>query len=236
MIDSVMIKYANALEMHARKIKKSIEEKRKKIFFKKYDFIDMKGKNKKDVRFNSYEGTSLGLIKSLINSGVISKNEKIIDIGCGTGMFIVYMANHGFTDLTGIEYDWELFHICKKNIDSYRNHGGLSEKIEITYANALEMEYDDDITCYYLFNTFYDKDTYVEWMRKVEDSLIKRPIKIKIIILFPTVASMGAMREFTWLNEKERIISKEQRCYNCMHFIVYEGGDTFENITDFNNK
>ena len=50
MIDSVMIKYANALEMHARKIKKSIEEKRKKIFFKKYDFIDMKGKNKKDVR------------------------------------------------------------------------------------------------------------------------------------------------------------------------------------------
>ena len=45
---------------------------------------------------------------------------------------------------------------------------------------------------------------------------------------------MGAMRTKKWIKEKKRVLCKAQYCYNCMHFIVYEGGENIEDIDDFN--
>lgn len=232
MLERMMLKYANLLERHARKIKKTIKFKKQQQFLDKYDLVEKQQTEKKDMRFNPYEGTDLILSDFLIDSGRIRPEDVIMDVGCGTGIFLLYLASRGFDNLKGVELDTNLYMICSENINKYKNNSGKLKSIKIVNDNALETKFDNDITCFYLFNTFYDQDTYINWLYNVERSLVENPRHIKIIILYPTVASMGAMRKTAWLQETGRVITKAVKCYNCMHFIVYEGG---ENIGDFVN-
>ena len=134
------------------------------------------------------------------------------------------MSYLGFDNLIGLEYDKELYDICVNNITKYKTKCNYDTHIAVYNENALDFNYDKEYTCFYLFNTFYDQNTYLKWIEKIEQSVRKKPRKIKIILLYPTVASMGAMRTKKWIKEKKRVLCKAQYCYNCMHFIVYEGG------------
>lgn len=234
MLERMMITYANLLGRHARKIKKKIKLKKQKEFLDKYNFIEEMQTEKKDIRFNSYEGTDFVLLDTLIESGRIKTEDVIMDVGCGTGIFLLYLASHGFNHLKGVELDRNLYTICDSNIKKYKYHEGGIGNIKIVNENALETKFDNDITCFYLFNPFYDQDTYTNWLHNVERSLLEKPRHIKIIILYPTVASMGAMRKTAWLRETGRVMTKAVKCYNCMHFIVYEGGENFGDFANLN--
>lgn len=234
MIEKLLIDFSDFMERKSRKIKKDIQRKRKYEFVNKFGLTELNRSEKKDLRFNSYEGTNLFLIDSLIKEEIIAKEDKIVDIGCGTGIFILYLSYLGFNDLVGIEYDRALYDICINNIAKYKIKSKQKLCISVYNENAIDFNYDRDCTCFYLFNTFYDQNTYIRWIEKIEESIKSNPRKIKIIILYPTVASMGAMRTRKWLKETKRVFCKAQYCYNCMHFIVYEGGENIENIDDFN--
>lgn len=236
MIEKILIEYAHWLERKARKIKKGLQRKRKEQFVKHFGLIELNNSIKKDIRFNPYEGTNLYLIDELIKERIITHDEKIVDIGCGTGIFILYLSYLGFDNLVGLEYDSELYNICVENLNRYKAEQNKKINIEVYNQNALEYNYEPDCTCFYLFNTFYDKDTYEKWVDRVENSIRRTPRNVKIIILYPTVASMGAMRSRGWMKEKTRVLCKAQYCYNCMHFIVYEGGENIENLDDLNCK
>ncbi|MBP5586985.1 MAG: class I SAM-dependent methyltransferase [Lentisphaeria bacterium] len=178
---------------------------------------------KKSIHYNPYEGTNIVLIEKLIKSGVISPEDHIADIGCGAGIFLLYLASRGFYNLSGYEIDQTLYEQGQKNIESfYSKRKDSSNKIELLNVDAVNTEYPSDITCFYLFNTFYDKDTYLSWIKKVYSSWRDNQRKIKIIILFPTVASMGALRECNWLRETGRVIDKSHPCWRCVNFLVYE--------------
>ena len=217
----MVINFANKLEKISRRIKKKIQKKTLESFLKKYSLIEAEQNTKSDIRFNPYEGTNLLLIDELINSGVIGTEDKILDVGCGSGIFIIYLYEHGFINLAGVEINADLFELCKENMRKYFQVKNMTCNIETACENALEMRIDDDTNCFYLFNTFYDQNTYAAWLSKVEQSLERKKRDLKIIILFPTVASMAAMRNCNWLYEGERIVCKAQKCYQCMNFIVY---------------
>ena len=42
-------------------------------------------------------------MKNLIDKKIISKNDSILDIGCGSGKFLVILKRAGFEDLTGVD-------------------------------------------------------------------------------------------------------------------------------------
>lgn len=219
----VSVMLANKLENAAIRIKKNIRKKALDRFLSEYSLIDGKAKKKEDIRYNPYEGTNLLLVEELIHSGEITINDKILDIGCGAGLVLLYLASKGFNRLQGIEMDEDLFNLCKCNVKNYfAKSKKASQIIDIIHGNAVEIDVDDDVTCFYLFNTFYDEATYLSWLNKVKQSLDRRRRPIKIIILFPTVASMGAMRACSWLTERCRVICKSQVCYRCVHYLIYE--------------
>ena len=234
MFERLLIEFANYLEKKSRKIKKEIQRKRKEWFVNKFELTELKRSEKKDLRFNPYEGTNLFLVDELIKEKIINKDDKIIDIGCGTGIFMLYWSYLGFDNLLGIEYDKELYDICVNNISKYKIKCDRKIHVSVYNENALDFNYSNDSTCFYLFNTFYDQNTYIKWIENIEENIRNNPRKVKIIILYPTVASLGAMRTRKWLKEKKRVLCKAQYCYNCMHFVVYEGGENIENIDDFN--
>lgn len=219
---NISISVAIWLEKIALRIKKKAAGSALDKFLEKYSLTDGKMKPKTDIRFNPYEGTNLILIDELIKSGEIKKNDEIWDIGCGAGIFLIYLASKGFQNLHGVEIDPILADLCRQNISNFEARSNRRFLVDVVNGNALELSIDDDSNCFYLFNTFYDKDTYLEWLQQIRESLSRKQRLIKIIILYPTVASMGAMRECKWLHEKGRVLSKSQICYQCMNFIIYE--------------
>lgn len=201
-----------------RKVSKSVLNK----FLKQYLLTDGRMQNKTDIRFNPYEGTNPLLIDELIKSGELKKSDKLLDVGCGAGIFLIYLASKGFQNLQGVEIDPGLSKLCNQNIRNFKAKSGYDFVLNVVCKNALDSPIDNDVVYFYMFNTFYDKDTYINWLKQVEISLCKNPRAIKIIILYPTVASMGAMRECGWLYEKRRVLCKSQVCYRCVNFIIYE--------------
>lgn len=222
-MNKLRLQLAIWMETKSNKIKRSVYRQTMREFLKKHSLQDGIVKPKKDVRYNPYEGTSLLLIDELIKSNEIKPNEKFVDIGCGAGIFMIYLAMNGFRRLKGFELDVDLYNICSKNIHTYLNETNEKpSELEVVHANAVESDMDDDASYFFLFNTFFDKETYCAWLNKVEESLHRNERKIKIIILYPTIASMGAMRERDWLRERGRVACKAQLCYRCVNFLIYE--------------
>ncbi|XP_014278278.1 EEF1A lysine methyltransferase 2 isoform X1 [Halyomorpha halys] len=52
----------------------------------------------------------------------ISKNKKIVDLGCGNGMMLVSLCRSGFTNLTGIDYCSEAVELSKSVAFSHDIH------------------------------------------------------------------------------------------------------------------
>lgn len=214
---------ANILEIISRNIKRQVNTKICNKFLKKYCLCDGITKSKRDIKFNSYEATSIPLIERLICSDIISYDDTIMDIGCGAGIFLIYLHSRGFTNLIGVELDRELYNLCKKNISMYyEKNNCLEEEIRIIQGNALNLLIPDEVTVFYLFNPFFDEKTYFNWLCKVKESIDRNRRKIQIVFLFPTISSMGAARKCKWLTEKKRIICKSVVCYQCSNYLVYE--------------
>lgn len=217
----MLIKIANVFENISKKLRAKVRNKEYKKFMKKFGLIESEKTKKTDKRFNPYERTDFCLIKELIKSKYITKTDYILDIGCGAGLFLSYLASNGFENLCGIELNPKLFKIANENAIKMKIF--TNKDIKINQINALEFKDIDEFNVFYLFNTFYDKDTYIEWLKIVENSLKRTNRTIRIIILFPTISSMGAIAEFNWLKEKNRVIYKSQPCWRCVNFLIYEG-------------
>ena len=217
----ILIKLANLFECQSKALRRKVRNRKSNKFIKKYNLLEVEKTKKTNIKFNPYERTDFCLIDSLIESKNINKNDYILDIGCGAGLFLCYLASKGFKNLTGIEINEDLYKVALQNKTNINNQTKID--INLKNINALEFKDVDQFNVFYLFNTFYDKDTYVDWLKIIERSLNKVKRKIKIIILFPTVSSMGAISEFKWLKQKERVIYKSQPCWRCVNFIIYEG-------------
>ena len=171
----------------------------------------------------------------MIESDEIDRRDHLLDVGCGSGMFLLYLASEGFQNLYGIEMEDYLYKRCVDNVNKMKRVKSFNG--QIFFGNALTFDAYDKMNVFYLFNTFYDKATYDEWLDIIENSYLRKKRKIKIIILYPTVSSMGACKGRFWLYEKKRILCKEQACYQCVHFIIYESrDDENENIISFDHK
>ena len=174
-------------------------------------------------RYNPYQGVNLLVIDELIKSGEISNNDTIMDIGSGAGLFLLYLASRGFHNLVGVEYNHDVYEVCMNNIATYTQQNNRKEdSFRVYNGNAIELPIDDDVTVFYLFNPFYDKTTYEKWLDNVKASIKRHPRKIKVLLLYPTVASEGAIHDCGWLKEKKRIFCERQIWYKIVYFIVFE--------------
>ena len=215
----LLVKIALLFEKLSKKIKNYLCTNAQKKFIAKYNLIDSKKTNPVSKHYNPYIGTNVLLIQELINSGEITSENHICDIGCGTGLFLIYLASKGFKHLIGYEIDKTLFETCTENI---LNNSTFQDLISIIYGDVFSVTLCDEIDCFYIFNSFADKDTYDKFFKLLHASILRRKREIKILILYPTVASFEAVRECNWLREKRRIIDQHQVCQNCYSILVCE--------------
>lgn len=74
-------------------------------------------------------------IKKYISDNLIYSNEKVLDIGMGTGTFAILCAEKGAM-VTGIDYSEKMLEVARKNI----RQEGLTERIQIIKMSVVELD------------------------------------------------------------------------------------------------
>jgi SAM-dependent methyltransferase len=124
---------------------------------KRYGIKTSSIKKSKSTRFFHYQGAGyIVLFKIFDLIAAQTKHLSFMDIGCGKGRPIFVAESYGYNNLTGIDLDDELIALAKENTKRYalKREGS---KIEFINANALEYNYKNEPTVYFLFNPFNEE-------------------------------------------------------------------------------
>ena len=111
-------------------------------------------KKSNSTQFYHYQGASyLVLLKILPQVFKQTQNFTFFDIGCGKGRAMFVAASCGYKKLIGIDLDRELILAATKNSTTYFQKNNTSE-FTFLVSNALEFEYKNEATVYFMFNPF----------------------------------------------------------------------------------
>ncbi|XP_016987676.1 EEF1A lysine methyltransferase 2 [Drosophila rhopaloa] len=95
------------------------------------------------------EDSQQRVIDWLLKQEEIGKQARVLDLGCGNGMFLVGLANEGYGQLTGVDYSPKAVELAH-NIAQDNN-------LEISYKVADLTQPQDDLGT---FDVVHDKGTY----------------------------------------------------------------------------
>ncbi len=121
---------------------------------KKYGINTSSIKKSDSDEFFHYQGASYIVLYRIFE--LVTPRTKFfdfVDIGCGKGRPVFVAESYGYDKLTGVELDKELVEAANKNLNSYALKRKAST-IEFINANALEYNYKNTPTVYFLFNPF----------------------------------------------------------------------------------
>lgn len=128
-----------------------------------------------------YEPTPYSVLERLANSGLIRKNNTLIDYGCGKGRVDYFMAYQTKCKSIGIEYDERIYERAMTNKETAVS----SNKVIIELANAGKFEVLESVDKIYFFNPFS-----VEILQKVIaqilDSYYENIRTIQLFFYYPS--------------------------------------------------
>lgn len=128
-----------------------------------------------------YEPTPYSVLERLANSGLIHKNNTLIDYGCGKGRVDYFMAYQTKCKSIGIEYDERIYEKATTNKETAVS----SNKVIIELANAEKFEVLESVDKIYFFNPFS-----VEILQKVIaqilDSYYENIRTIQLFFYYPS--------------------------------------------------
>ena len=128
-----------------------------------------------------YEPTPYSVLERLANSGLIRKNNTLIDYVCGKGRVDYFMAYQTKCKSIGIEYDERIYEKAMTNKETAVS----SNKVIIELANAEKFEVLESVDKIYFFNPFS-----VEILQKVIaqilDSYYENIRTIQLFFYYPS--------------------------------------------------
>ena len=141
-----------------------------------------------------YEGcySINGILKKLD----INSKDKVLDIGCGKGLFLWYASKFDFEAIDGLEYSQELYNIAKTNVEIIKN-----PKINVYHEDARTFASYDQYNYFFLNNPF-SSSIMQEVLEKILDSKKVNDRPIIIIYQFPFSKNLFLEKGFAIKYEK----------------------------------
>lgn len=128
-----------------------------------------------------YEPTPYSVLEKLANSGLIRKNNTLLDYGCGKGRVDFFLSYQTRCQSIGIEYDERIFDKAIQNKEKASSAG----RVSIELANAERYTIPGEVDCIYFFNPFS-----VELLQKVFsrilDSYYENMRTIQLFFYYPS--------------------------------------------------
>jgi len=111
-------------------------------------------KKSSSTEFYHYQGASYLVLFRILNAiKSETKNFAFVDIGCGKGRPVFVAESYGYENLIGIDLNKELIANAYDNLQRYKLKRE-SSTIKFITVNALEYNYINQPTVYFLFNPF----------------------------------------------------------------------------------
>ena len=127
-----------------------------------------------------YEGTHLRIsrqLKKLCKD--VTKEDSIIDVGCGKGRMLAFYSQYPFRRVDGIDYNMDLIRIARRNMKK------LGLKCRVYHADVREFDRFYRYNYFYFYNPF-PKETMDVCLDHIILSLRTNPRKITVLYANPT--------------------------------------------------
>ena len=129
-----------------------------------------------------YEPTPYCVLERLVNSGLIGRENTVLDYGCGKGRVDFFLACQTQANTIGIEYDDRIYQSALENKKTVLSRA----RADFVLARAEAYAVPEDVDRCYFFNPFS-----VEILRKVMarvlESYYETPREILLFFYYPSV-------------------------------------------------
>lgn len=162
-----------------------------------------------------YEPTPYVVLERLAESGYISRENILIDYGCGKGRVGLFLHHAIGCETIGLEFDKDIFLQAEGNKEAAAKGNGVT----FYHADAAEFSV-VDADCFYFFNPF-SVEILKSVMGRIMESYYENPRKMRLFFYYPndeylvylmTMYALAFVEEidcrdlFPGKNERERIL------------------------------
>ena len=172
-----------------------------------------------DEYHHPYEPTPYCVLERLAESGYISKDNIVIDYGCGKGRVGFFLNHEVGCRVIGVEYNERIFRQALENLRAYQ--GVAKSTPEFICADAEDFCV-EDADSFYFFNPF-SLEILQSVFGKILDSYYGKPRTMQLFFYYPEEEYIG------WLMvQKQLLFIDEIECED-----LFEGENKRERILIF---
>ena len=128
-----------------------------------------------------YEPTSYEVLERLANTGYISKNNTLLDYGCGKGRVSIFMAYQTKCHSIGIEYDERIYNRALAN----KADAVSGNRVEFLCTDAVGFKIEDKVDRFFFFNPF-SIEIFKSVLGNIMNSYYESPREMLIICYYPS--------------------------------------------------
>ena len=148
---------------------------------------------KADAYHHPYEPTPYVVLERLVSSGFLTKDNVVVDYGCGKGRVDFFLASKIGCKTIGIEYDRRIYESAMENKKTYSG----KQKPDFLCISAEEYRI-EEADCFYFFNPF-SVEILCSVIGKIITSYYENPRKVRLFFYYP------AKEYISYLMTKEEI-------------------------------
>lgn len=133
-----------------------------------------------------YEPTDPNAFRKMIThipADVVAR-ATFIDVGCGRGRVLLLAAQHGFTNIVGIDFAEELCHAARSNIEKYISQSHTAARFSVEQVDACAYRFPPEPMVIFLYNPF-NEAVMARFVSAVEQSLNRAPRIVYVIYSLP---------------------------------------------------
>ena len=131
-----------------------------------------------DQYHHPYEPTPYCVLERLADSGFFSKDDVVLDYGCGKGRVGFFLSHRTKAKTIGIEYDEHIY------AGALENKKTAKAKAEFVLTRAEEYEMPPDVNRCYFFNPF-SAEILHKVMARIIESYYENPREIFLFFYYP---------------------------------------------------
>lgn len=141
-----------------------------------------------DNEHRAYEPTPYDILDLIVDSGFITKNDNVVDMGSGKGRVAIYLSNQIGCKVAGVEYDEKIYNQALENLNS----ATMDNKASFVNVSAEEYDVLPEDTVFFFFNPFSEKILETV-LNNIVNSYYENNREIKLIFYYPSLEYVGRL-------------------------------------------
>ena len=165
-----------------------------------------------------YEPTDYCVLERLVQYGLISEEDGVLDYGCGKGRVDFFLSYRTKAKTIGIEYDEHIYQAAQENLKNVISR--VKPQFVLTRAESYDVP--EEVNRCYFFNPF-SVEILHKVMARIMDSYYEKPREMFLFFYYPSdeyIAYLMTVDELEFYDEIE--------CDD-----LFEGSDPRERIMIF---